>query len=260
MFPKCLEAIARIFTSLMRSSLLWSIAIILSLYCSFLWPAQSAVNPYYANLSSKLTKYLDSKLDPNRFSYEILGTDIEMQDYLGGAAEAPIEFSGLVINGRQEIQGINAKCLKSTNNLPSEQIRIKVQIKNYINAWIADQDIPSGGKLDAIHAARIKVSPAELSMIIDADKVKYENLKNKTANHKINKAETIKMNAVRNTKLVSVGDPVNMVSETSLIKLEFKCKAMSSGDLGEDISLNCPDLKNKSPKAEIIGANLAKLK
>ncbi len=129
-----------------------------------------------------------------------------------------------------------------------------------MDAWVADADIPAGSPFISVHRERVRVMPSDTQLVVDANKVPLENIKSKIANHRILRGETVKINAFKSSKLISLGDHVTMVSESALIKLEFKCKAMGAGDIGDEISLNCPDLAKKSPKAEITGANLARLK
>ncbi len=251
---KCLDKLIILFSAFLRISLMCSIVLALAWYC-FSLPAKSAENPYWVSLRSKVDKYLSSALDPQQYAYEIIGLESPLQDYLGKSPDATVEFSGLVPSSRQQLRVITA----STRN-PIEQARINVKLYSYISAWIADADIPAGSPLSAVHQERIKVSPADLQMVISADKLNYDVIKNKIANHKILKGESVKSNAIKTTKLVSLGDPITMVSESSLIRLEFKCKAMGNGDIGDEITLNCPDLTKKNPKVQITGANLAILK
>ncbi len=233
---------------------MWSIALGLAWYC-FSLPARSADSPYWISLRAKLDKYLAANLDPQQYSYEILGLEQPLPDYLGKNPDTVIDFSGLVPSSRQQLRTITA-----SSRDPIEQARINIKIYSYINAWIADTDIPAGGSLSGVHQEHISVSPADMQLVISADKTQYENIKYKTANHRILKGESLKLNALKTTKLINLGDPVTMVSESALIKLEFKCKAMGAGDIGDEITLNCPDLTNKNPKAQISGPNQTILK
>ncbi len=222
-------------------------------WACFSLPAKSAENPYWANLNTKLEKYLSANLDTKLYSYEI--TPPEMNDYLGKSPDAVIDFSGLVASSRQHLRTITA----SSRN-PAEQLRINLKIWSHMDAWVADADIPAGSPIITVHRERVRVMPSDTQLVVDANKVPLENIKSKIANHRIAKGETVKINAFKSSKLISLGDHVTMVSESALIKLEFKCKAMGAGDIGDEITLNCPDLTKKSPKAEITGANLARLK
>jgi len=218
-------------------------------------PCAAADNPYWLSLRAKLDKYLAASLDAQQYSYEIIGPEIPMQDYLGKNPEALVEFSGLVPSSRQQLRVITA----STRN-PVDQIRVNVKLYAQMNAWVADSDIAAGTPLAAVHQERVRISPAETQLVIDASKVTYDTIRYKLANHRIARGETVKLNAIKTTRLISVGDPVTMISESSLIKLEYKCKAMGAGDIGDEITLNCPDLTKKNPRVEITGPNQAVLK
>ena len=202
---------------------------------------------------TKLEKYLAANLDPKLYSYEI--SPLAMNDYLGKSPEAAIDFSGLVPSSRQHLRTITA----SSRN-PVEQLRINLRVWSQMDAWVADTDINAGSPIIAVHRERLKVMPSDTQLVVDANKISIETLRSKITNHRINKGETIKINAFKSSKLISLGDPVTMVSESSLIKLEFKCKALGAGDIGDEITLNCPDLAKKNPKVQITGPNLAILR
>ncbi len=276
---KCLDKLIILFRSFSHVLVLYSLCIAI-IYCFFALPVKSAAlnssqqvsssparnssqqassnqtqktNPYWSKLKPKLEQYLKQNLDTQSYSYTIL--EPEMLDYLGGSADAKVDFSGLVPSSRQEMRTIVA-----STRTPIEQLRISVKIAAYIDAWIADTDIPAGTKVSNVHMERISVPPNDIQLIIDAKKIPLENIKYKIANYKIKKGDIIKTSSLKSTKLVSAGDQVNMISESELIRLEFKCKAMGAGDIGDEITLSCPDLAKKNPKVIITGPNQATLK
>jgi len=52
---------------------------------------------------------------------------------------------------------------------------------------------------------------------------------------------------------------INIRSGSQFVTLEFICKAMTSGDVGDTITINCQNMQNKTMKASITGDGTAKL-
>ncbi|MDD9899120.1 MAG: flagellar basal body P-ring formation chaperone FlgA, partial [Candidatus Melainabacteria bacterium] len=87
----------------------------------------------------------------------------------------------------------------------------------------------------------------------------HGNLHQKVANVNIAAGTPVKVNMVRHQKLVQVGDIIKVNSGSKFINLEFFCKAMSSGDIGEIINLNCEEMNKKHHRAELIAPGQARL-
>ena len=69
----------------------------------------------------------------------------------------------------------------------------------------------------------------------------------------------IRVNMLRHQKLIQVNDMVKVSSGTKMINLQFLCRAVSSGDLGDTINVYCADMQHQNHQAVITADNEARL-
>jgi len=207
---------------------------------------------YWQDLKAKLTNYLNKNLDQKRYQYQIIRPLRALDGYLGGSPKAEIKFERFNLNSRGSRKTILASAANPMkDSIPN--VSIQVEVKNIITAWELKSPISRGTKITQamLIEKRIPIESQYSRLYFTTAPI------NKTANRNLREGEILKVNMVKNTRLVSTGDTIKVSSGSGGISLEFPCKAMSSGDIGDVINIMCPDFEKKSHKAKIIGVGKA---
>lgn len=208
-----------------------------------------STNTFWLNLKPKLIKHLNSVIDRSKFSYEIIGPTREMKNFLGNRPNAEVIFSAFNPEGRTLRRNIIARA-------GNEQLAIALNVRKYKDVLVLNSPLEKGQELKQEHFSnrRILISPSDEQLYFAGNPI------NKVANMDLSKGTALKINMLRHEKLIKAGDFVKVSSETEFIKLEFRCQAINSGDINEIITLNCPEMTNKTQKAIVISRGIARLR
>jgi flagella basal body P-ring formation protein FlgA len=231
------------------------ILIITFLICQS-WPslAFNPANTYWMNLKPKLIKHLDNFINKAEYKYEIVGPTIEMKNFLGNRPDANIKFEKLILDNPSSRKTIIAVAYDE-NNKQIDSLVISIDVWVYRDVYMLKNSVSAKEdiKPENIFTSRIPIRQIDEKLYFTG------NLKQKVAATSIPANTPLKINMVRHEKLIQVGDMINIKNENKFITLEFMCKAMSSGDVGDTITINCPDMQNKTMKAQVTGIGTAKL-
>lgn len=212
--------------------------------------AELETNPFWQNLKVKLVKYLDSTIDKSKYKYEIIGPSTEMKNFLGNRPDAQVNFI------RFNLDSSNAHRRSIVAQSGTDQLSIPVNIWKYKSVWVVRRAVGQGGEVTADN-----VSKQTLPILPQDEQLYYvDNPIQKVATVNIPAGTALRINMLRYEKMIQAGDTVRVVSESAFVKLEFRCRAMNSGDKGDTINLSCPDMKNKTIKAVVTGTGIAELK
>lgn len=230
---------------------------------------------YWKALEPKVEAYLKKELDANKYAYEIVGPSADLIDYIGGSAEAEIEIGRFNPNSRSHQKTLVISALKSEEEnrnaklgnyarTINDNITVVIKVWKLVDGWVLNEAVKRNQELkDKFKKEKLKVKPIEERLLLTVDEgpnqIIEEHLATKTAIRDLDAGTALKINMIKSTKLVSVGDSVEVVSETDTIKLVFKCKALGSGDVGDSINLSCPDFEKRSTKATVTGYKKARL-
>jgi len=216
--------------------------------------AFNPANPYWMNLKPKLIKHLDATINKNEYKYEIVGPTVEMKNFLGNRPDANVQFEKLILDNPSSRKTIVAVAYDE-NNKQIDSLVISFDVWIYRNVYMLRNSVSTKDdiKEENILKSRIPIRQMDERLYFTG------NLKQKVAATNIQANTPLKVNMVRHEKLVQVGDMINIKNENKFITLEFMCKAMSSGDIGDTITINCPEMQNKTMKALVTGAGTAKL-
>jgi flagella basal body P-ring formation protein FlgA len=206
------------------------------------------------NLKPKLIKHLDATINKNEYKYEIVGPTVEMKNFLGNRPDANVQFEKLILDNPSSRKTIVAVAYDE-NNKQIDSLVISFDVWIYRNVYMLRNSVSTKDdiKEENILKSRIPIRQMDERLYFTG------NLKQKVAATNIQANTPLKVNMVRHEKLVQVGDMINIKNENKFITLEFMCKAMSSGDIGDTITINCPEMQNKTMKALVTGAGTAKL-
>ena len=231
------------------------ILIILFLACQF-WPsfAFNAANPYWMNLKSKLTKHLNKTINQTEYKYNIIGPTKEMKNFLGNRTDANVQFERLNLDSPSPRKSIIAVSYDEAGKR-IDSVAITIEVWVYRNVYKLRNNISARDEIleDNVYESRMAIRQMD-------EKLYYHGrVKQKVATTNIAAGTPLKVNMVRHEKLIQIGDMINIKSGSQFITLEFMCKAMTSGDIGDTITVNCQDMQNKTMKASITGDGTAKL-
>lgn len=228
----------------------------ISLFLFQSWPsfAFNAANPYWINLKSKLTKHLNKTINASQYKYEIVGPTKEMKTFLGNRPDAKVQFERLALDSPSHRKSIIAVAYDD-NGTRIDSVVINLDVWVYRKVYMLRNNISARDEIseDNVYEASIPIRQMD-------EKLYYHgNVKQKVATTNIAAGTPLKVNMIRHEKLIQIGDMIKIKSGSKFITLEFMCKAMTSGDIGDTITINCQDMQNKSMKASITGEGTAKL-
>lgn len=228
--------------------------LIISLFLFRPAPAFNAANPYWMNLKPKLVKYLDKAINKSIYKYELIGPNKEMKSFLGNRPDANVQFENLMLESPSPHKSLVAVVYDDSGN-KADSLVISFNLWVYKKVYMLHKSISARDDIteDNIYQAVIPIRQMDTNLYYDG------NLKQKVATTNIAAGTPLKVNMVRHEKLVQIGDVINIKSGNQFITLEFMCKAMNSGDIGDTITVNCQDMQNKTMKASITGPGSAVL-
>ena len=231
------------------------ILLIIFLICQS-WPsfAFNPANPYWINLKVKLNQYLDKTINKSEYKYDVVVPAKEMTNFLGNRPDAEVKFEGLVLNSPSYRKSIVAVVYDETGKR-LDSIVINLDVLVYRNVYMLKQSVAARDEIleGNVYESRIPIRQ------MDENLYYHGPIKQKVASTNITAGTPLKVNIVRHEKIVQVGDMINIKSGSKFIALEFICKAMTSGDVGDTITVNCQEMHNKTMKAEITGPGTANL-
>ncbi len=209
--------------------------------------AFEAANPYWISLQPKLKAYLSKSIDSKKYSYTIYGPSRDLKSFLGHRPGAEIRFSNLNLATPSMRKTVMANAY-DTDGKKLEALPIYIDVKIYKKVLSLKRSLNKGEEItqDNIIEKTIAIDPRYAGSYYDSG------LNQKVANRSMKAGDAIKFNQVRHEKMIQVGDNIKVSNKNKIIVLEFICRAMKSGDLGEIITLHCPDLQAKTKQAKII--------
>ena len=207
--------------------------------------AFEAANPYWLAIKPKLNQYLKSHINNSKYQYTLIGPTRPMKNFLGNRPGLEIKFSGLNLGTSSMRKTVMATAYDGAKRVAS--IPIAVDVKVYKRVLTLKRPVNKGEEITPSNVTSkvIAINPRDIKMYYDSG------LAQKVATSYMAAGVAIKVNQVRHEKLIQVGDTLKVANENKAIVLEFICKAMKSGDLGETINVHCPDLQAKTKKAKI---------
>jgi flagella basal body P-ring formation protein FlgA len=210
-------------------------------------------NVFWINLKNKLINYLDKVVDKSKFKYEIVGPSQEMKNFLGNRPDAEIEFLRFNPESPANKKTILARVKGSIR--PEDQLSVILNYWIYKEVQVLNRNIK---KNEEIYPKDIKL----MKIPIEAQNARlyYEGpVMQKVALRDLRAGEAIKINMLRHEKTVRTGDNIRVLSQSPFITLEFRCRALSSGDIGDIINLFCEDIQKKNIKAKVKESGIAVL-
>ncbi|MDA0773073.1 MAG: flagellar basal body P-ring formation chaperone FlgA [Cyanobacteria bacterium] len=217
-------------------------------------PNNFATGSFWMPVKVKLTNYLNQKIDKKQYKYEIIGPTRELKAYMGNRIDADIKFEKLVFDTPSPRKTIIAYVEDASGKrIDSAVIQLEIWVYKSVN--MLRKAVSRGQELEPNNIYQSSYPIRQMD-----EKLYFQgNLRQKVATSNIPANSPIKINMVRHQKLVQVGDMIKVTSGNSVINLEFFCKAMNSGDIGEIINLTCPEMSKKNHRAELTAAGEARL-
>ena len=216
--------------------------------------AFEAANPFWLAVKPKLVKFLDAKVKNTNYSYQIDKPARELTNFLGKRANLEIKFSQFnmnVVNSRKTV----VATAYDENNKALESLPIFINMKTAKKVLCLKTPLSKGEEIkrENIYEKVINIDPRDVNLYYDGV------LAQKVANYDIGAGVGIKVNQVRHQKLIQSGETIKVVSKNKVIELEFICKAMNSGDIGDIITVHCDNLQHSSKKVKITDRATAEL-
>ena len=228
-------------------------ALIVLLLCVINSLAAFAVHdtsPFWINLKPKVEAYLKKNVDTNIFSYELLGPSVVMKKFVGNVPNAPVTITGFNPRSKRALQTLIVR----SKNL-WDMVTINIKVWKYRQVLVTTKNYKAGEIILDSDIKRDKraIREAEWFNYLDPP------IGRVTANRPIAAGTALRINSVTQKKIIQSGDFVRLVKESPVLKLEFRCQAITSGVIGDTISLKCPDIKKPSIKAVVEDFGLARL-
>lgn len=207
-----------------------------------------AGNIFWLELKKKLVPYLNRSIDRSVYKYDIVGPTKEMTDFLGHDKNAQIRFSPVRLGGLAFRRSVFASA--KVPGKPDDVLNIVFNLYKYKEVYMLKSGIERGKEVLRPNLKRVSV-PIKLH---DEKLYVTELPTQKVATRKIPGGIALRKNMLRHEKLIAQGDMVKAKSGSAAITLEFNCRALNSGDKGDEINVMCPDLQTKRFKAVITSA------
>lgn len=212
--------------------------------------AVNDTSPFWINLRPKVQEYLKNTVNTNIFSYKIDGPSVPMKKFLGNVPDAPVSITGFNPRSKRHVQTLIAR-----SKTGKDMLTINVRFWKYRQVLVTTKNYKTGEIIldNDIKREQRAVREGEWFNYLDPP------IGRVTANQAIKAGSALKINSVTKKKIIQSGDFVRLVKESSVLKLEFRCQALTSGVVGDIISLKCPDIKKPSTKAVVEDFGLARL-
>lgn len=209
--------------------------------------AFEAANPYWIALQPKLKAFLSKNIDSSKYSYSIYGPARDLTNFLGNAPNHEIRFSNINLTSPGMRKTVFASAYDASGK-KLDSLPIYIDIKVYKKILTLKNSVAEGAEItpDNIVEKTIEIDPRDEHLYYNSG------LAQKVAGKSMKAGDAIKINQVRHEKLIQVGDSIKVTNGNKMIRLEFFCKAMKSGDLNEIITVHCPDLQTQTRKAKLV--------
>ncbi len=209
---------------------------------------------FWINLKSKLTPYLEKNINKSAYSYEIIGPTRALTTFLGNRPDAEVKFERLNLGAPSPRKTLTAY-VEDENKKRIDSIVIQINVLAAHTVYMLRRGINKGQEVSAdnIYKQSITMPQSDFRLYFDA------NPSQKVATVNIPAGTAIRVNMLRHQKLIQVNDMIKVSSGTKMINLQFLCKAMSSGDLGDTINVYCTDMQHTNHQAVITADNEARL-
>lgn len=208
-----------------------------------------STNIYWIDLKKQLKAHLEKVIDSSKYKYEIVEPNRPMTNFLGNMPNAKISFSGPVLTTRTHRKTITAKSGK-------QSMGVTIKVWEYYDVWKLSKDVKRGMEIpkDALKRERIAILQKDKRLYYSASPDRNLALRDLDA------GTAIKINMLRHAKVIQPGDNIQVVMDSQYIKIQFRCRAFNSADIGELVNISCPDLKQNSPKAIVTAPGFAELR
>lgn len=209
---------------------------------------------FWINLKTKLTPYLEKNINKSVYSYEVIGPNKEMTTFLGNRPDAEVKFERLNLSAPSSRKTLVAY-VEDENKKRLDNIVILIDVLTFQKVYMLRRAVSAGQEIspDNIYQASLNISQMDSKLYFNANPAQ------KVATVSIPAGTAIKVNMLRHQKLVQVNNMIRVNSGSKMIALQFLCRAVSSGDLGETINVYCADMQHPNHQAVITAQGEAKL-
>lgn len=209
---------------------------------------------FWINLKSKLTPYLEKNINKSIYSYQLIGPTRELTTFLGNRPDAEVKFERLNLSAPSTRKTLVAYVEDETKKR-IDSVIIQLDVLAAHSVYMLRRAINKGQEISAdnIYKQTLTMPQTDFKLYFDA------NPSQKVATVSIPAGTPIRVNMLRHQKLIQVNDMIKVSSGTKMISLQFLCKAVSSGDLGETINVYCADMQHQNHQAVITADNEARL-
>ena len=209
---------------------------------------------FWINLKTKLTPYLEKNINKSVYSYDVIGPTKEMVSFLGNRPDAEVKFEKLNLNTPSPRKSLVAY-VEDENKKRLDNIVIQLDVLTYQKVYMLHRAVSAGQEIspDNIYQANLSSQQVDSKLYFNANPAQ------KVANVNIPAGTAIKVNMLRHRKLVQVNNMIKVHSGSKMIALQFLCRAVSSGDLGDTINVYCADMQHPNHQAVITAQGEARL-
>ncbi len=209
---------------------------------------------FWINLKSKLTPYLEKNISKTSYSYEIIGPTKEMTGFLGNRPDAEVKFERLNLTAPSSRKTLVAYVEDETKKR-IDSIVILIDVMAYHSVYMLRRGVAKGQEIttDNIYKQSMSMPQTDFKLYFEG------NPQQKVALVGIPAGTPIKTTMLRHQKLIQVNDMIKVSSGTKVINLQFLCRAVSSGDLGDTINVYCADMQHTNHQAVVTAEGQARL-
>lgn len=210
---------------------------------------------FWINLKPKVERYLEKAINKNAYIYKIIGPAKEMQTFLGNRPDAVVKFEGLNLGAPSSRKSLVAYVLDDSGKQRVDTLVVYLDVKIYKKVLTLKKGLASGQEVSADNIV-------EKTIVINQGEAKlyYQGtLVQQVAAVNIAAGQPIKVNMIRHQKLIQAGERIKVRNNGTAVRVEFFCKSINSGDIGEVVNLFCPELEKKNHRAKIIEDGVAEL-
>ncbi len=209
---------------------------------------------FWINLKSKLTPYLEKNINKSIYSYQVIGPTRALTTFLGNRPDAEVKFERLNLGAPSTRKTLTAY-VEDESKKRIDSIVIQIDVLAAHTVYMLRRGINKGQEVSAdnIYKQTMTMPQTDFKLYFDA------NPSQKVATVSIPAGVPIRVNMLRHQKLIQVNDMIKVNSGSKLISLQFFCKAVSSGDLGDTINVYCSDMQHPNHQAVITADNEARL-
>ena len=199
------------------------------LLSSLLFTLSSTVNAYKyqtpVSIIQAVERFLADETDSMDFTVSPLDKRLRLR-----ACTNPVD-----VNFPQYAQPLGRTSVEvSCDSARPWKILVTVYIKKYINIIIAKHSLPAGS---VITANDIGLKRADVSRVRGGYFTEISQLSNMVLRRSIKKGKILSSSALKPRQLVSRGDEILILAQTSNLTIKVKGKALMNGTLGQRIKV-----------------------